>query len=126
MTSLTPTQVHHTVGNDLGGTQRPSGELGWGRLALFSDGQSLRKGNSFNLLTRLMGEAEMDSTKITSSKVGGPSESDRIRSSVISLNQRTGMTEKQVGGLESTSDPVLSKPNGQVVFIDQEVPGGSN
>ena len=124
MTSSTPTQVHHTVGNDLGGTPSPSAELGWGGLAPSAGNR--REGQNFQLLTRLMGEAEMDSKIIAMQEVGGPLSSDRNLRSVIDHHQRTGTIVNQVGGLETTSDPVLSRSNGNVVFIIQEVPGGAN
>lgn len=126
MTSSTPTQVHHTVGNDLGGTPSPSAELEWGGLALLEAGNRLREGINFQQLTRSMGEAEMASESIAKQEVGGPLSSDRILSSVVGHHQRTGKIVKQVGGLEFTSEPVFSRSIGKVVFIDQEVPGGAN
>jgi len=107
MPNPTPTQVHHTVGNDLGGTQRPSGELGWVGVALLDDGTRRREGNQFHQLTRLMGGAEMDSTKIASQKVGGPFDSVRDLRSVINYKQRSGSIVDEVGGLTSTTTPVF-------------------
>lgn len=126
MTSLSPTQVHHTVGNDLGGTQRPSGQLGWGELALSDSGNCRREDKIFQQLTRSMGEAEMSSKTFAQKKVGGPFCSERNLRSVIDQHQRTGTIAKQVGGLELASDPVLSRTTGNVVFIKQLEPGGSN
>ena len=126
MTSSTLTQVHQTVGNDLGGTPRPNGGLGWGCLALSNDGSRRREGNNFQQLTRSMGEAKTVSEIIAKQEVGGPLSSDRNLSFVIDQNQRTGTIVNQVGGLETTSDSVLSRSNGNVLFIIQEVPGGAN
>ena len=126
MTSPASTQVHHTVGNDLGGTQRPSGELGWGRLALSDVGSRRQEGTYFQQLTRLMGEAETKTENITNQVAGGRLASDRNLFSVVERHQRTEPNVNQAGGLEIASDPILSKKIANVVFIDQMVPGGSN
>lgn len=73
-----------------------------------------------------MGEAKTVSEIIAKQEVGGPLSSDRNLSFVIDQNQRTGTIVNQVGGLETTSDSVLSRSNGNVLFIIQEVPGGAN
>jgi hypothetical protein len=100
--------------------------LGLSGLALSESGSRRRESNKFQQLTRLMGEAEMVSKGIAKQEVGGPLTSDRNLSSVINHNQQTGTIVRQVGGLGITSDPVFSRSIGNVVFIVQEEPGGSN
>lgn len=120
MTISTPTRVHHTVGNDLGGTQRPSGELGWG--GFVGAGSDRGDITTFQQLSPTMGEAE----QATNGKhgIGGSFHQAKGASSVIKRNQRTGTIAKQVGGLFIASEPVLSKSIGNVVFSRME-PGGS-
>lgn len=118
MTISTPTRVHHTVGNDLGGTQRLSGELGWGGFVRAEDGDI----KTFKQLGPKMGEAEQATNG--NHGAGEPFHQRQEASFVIEGAQRTGTMEKQVGGLFIPSDPILSKDIGNVVFSQSES-GGS-